>query len=408
MYWQLFGAWQNATAEMRDPKQVANICGVVLLNRMIRASIGYEQFILDHLQSQSQPLSLLRQLRKSRAELYHLKHLTVNQDADLSAQVVRDILARGGRRGQVDIPVRINVPQIGEPDINSLTEIPFWQSLPVWLRAAWLRAPTFSVADAQFSAKLDQETLPLHLRQVFEEEGILLSDQVTVSVKTAQSKWLITDVESMHKYSLRRDGNELSIRCSTAEAADIITMIVLLDPQTKWRQSFSFPYRGTFSQLQNAVKRAKAAAFHCYNRKHPRKQRQAEDYGLLMFINDYTPPANLPPLSVRDYSFQLGLAFAIFMAIIGAERLPAEVRPLPGVAFTGALGNTQGAVEAVNAVEEKSYEVVIRGYSDLIVPLKNRTEAEKGKEKAEKSVDAQLPCQIHAVETLEQTIALFI
>lgn len=56
---------------------------------------------------------------------------------------------------------------------------------------------------------LDDETIPEELRREFESYGVLLSQDATISVEEAGSKWLVTDEDS--RYSIRKEGNRVNI-----------------------------------------------------------------------------------------------------------------------------------------------------------------------------------------------------
>ena len=64
---------------------------------------------------------------------------------------------------------------------------------------------------AVFSEELDNKEVSPGLRQLFKSNEILLSDNITVSVKAKHDEWLITDDESGRAYSIRRDGGKLGI-----------------------------------------------------------------------------------------------------------------------------------------------------------------------------------------------------
>ena len=49
------------------------------------------------------------------------------------------------------------------------------------------------------------------MRRVFENNGMLLSQDVTVSIERKESQWLITDKEIKRKYTVRKEANQLHI-----------------------------------------------------------------------------------------------------------------------------------------------------------------------------------------------------
>jgi len=62
-----------------------------------------------------------------------------------------------------------------------------------------------------FQDDLDDSTISEDLQQTFENNGISLSQNVTVSIEAEGSKWLITDEDNKQTYSIRRKESGLRI-----------------------------------------------------------------------------------------------------------------------------------------------------------------------------------------------------
>lgn len=68
--------------------------------------------------------------------------------------------------------------------------------------------------DIRFGSDLDDSVISEGLRQEFEENGIPLSQNVSVSVKKSGSRWLIADIDGDRTYLAKRGGTQLKV-CET-------------------------------------------------------------------------------------------------------------------------------------------------------------------------------------------------
>lgn len=63
--------------------------------------------------------------------------------------------------------------------------------------------------DQQFGSDLDNQIVPIGLKQEFENNLILFSENVTTLVETEGQRWLITD--KIRTYTVKREADELTI-----------------------------------------------------------------------------------------------------------------------------------------------------------------------------------------------------
>ena len=66
----------------------------------------------------------------------------------------------------------------------------------------------FSVG-LEYQADLDKDNISDNLRQKFKDNKILLSQNITISIK--EKKWLITDEDNKKTYSVKKEKNKLNI-----------------------------------------------------------------------------------------------------------------------------------------------------------------------------------------------------
>ena len=81
----------------------------------------------------------------------------------------------------------------------------------VYLEGKVKRSGVLFSAGLKFQSDLDSGNIPEKLRQVFENNGISISQNVTVSIERTGSKWLITDGDAKKTYSVRKDEGKLNI-----------------------------------------------------------------------------------------------------------------------------------------------------------------------------------------------------
>lgn len=102
------------------------------------------------------------------------------------------------------------------------------------------RAELFSI-DTMFQPDLDFERPPsLELRQHFEKNGVILSQQVQIEIEKQEQKWVVRDLENQETYFIRKSYTSesgLMQETTTTEQLDIVQPIglslnALLKPET--------------------------------------------------------------------------------------------------------------------------------------------------------------------------------
>jgi len=84
--------------------------------------------------------------------------------------------------------------------------------------------------DPALKVDLVNGALSTSLRQAFFDHGILLSQQVTVTVEIANTKWLIRDNRTNERYPVRKEDGVLNLYEDTARISAIKALKQFLDP----------------------------------------------------------------------------------------------------------------------------------------------------------------------------------
>jgi len=93
-----------------------------------------------------------------------------------------------------------------------------------------LSGPLRFQTDARFSDQLDQQEFPNDLRQVFEDNNISLSENVSVLVEARNSVWLITDVGNRQAYAIRLKEDKLDIYSVAGVRGNLDNIILSTQP----------------------------------------------------------------------------------------------------------------------------------------------------------------------------------